>query len=321
MALRLDAVATAGGAGRDGKVPAPAARAAARAAEPSPAPRPADGRVAGVDVGAFSAAIDRWEAATAPLAAASGPPVFAHMDLLPGNVMVEDGGGGGGPPPPKPSLLARPGSGGGGGGGGNTPTSGAADSPTSTLAPCPYGPGPGMQFIDFEYARPAPRGFDLGNHWCEWAGLDCDWARCPPPAARAAFAAAYLAEAGRWEVKAGGKGGRRKAGQPPPPPSPSATAALVVEGDAYALAAHLWWSAWALVQARVSPIEFDYGAYAASRFAEFRAREGDVGAAVARLVAGRKAKAGGRWGGVVVGGGGALLLRRLGGCVRAQAPV
>lgn len=26
---------------------------------------------------------------------------------------------------------------------------------------------PGMTFIDFEYAEWAPRGFDLGNHFCE----------------------------------------------------------------------------------------------------------------------------------------------------------
>ena len=158
----------------------------------------------------------------------------------------------------------------------------------------PLGPGPGMQFIDFEYARPAPRGFDVGNHWCEWAGLACEWGRYPPPAARAAFAAAYLAEAAKWEEA--GPAGSAKAGTvaaASPSPTPAAIAALVVEGDAYALASHLWWTAWALVQARVSPIDFDYGGYAASRFACFLEREAEVRAAVEGLVASRARRAGG----------------------------
>ena len=31
------------------------------------------------------------------------------------------------------------------------------------------GPDGGVTFIDFEYARFAPRGYDVANHWCEWA--------------------------------------------------------------------------------------------------------------------------------------------------------
>jgi hypothetical protein len=38
-----------------------------------------------------------------------------------------------------------------------------------------------MQFIDFEYSCAGPRGFDLGNHFNEYAGFDCEywrWAAC-----------------------------------------------------------------------------------------------------------------------------------------------
>ena len=311
MALRIEAVAVSGGAGKDGKVPPALARAAARAATPSPAPLPPGGALHGLSIPALSAAIDRWEAATAPLASRCGPAVLCHMDLLPGNIMVEDGVGvgagegagakatrGGGPALANSSGRPGPAA-------GKDCAAAAADpaqappSPSSSPAPpLLHGPGPGMQFIDFEYARPAPRGFDLGNHWCEWAGLDCDWARYPSAASKAAFAAAYLAEAVRWAADGGGgEKGRAGAAAPaaaPPPPSPAAVAALVVEGDAYAQAAHLWWTAWALVQARVSPIDFDYGAYAASRFACFEVREDGVRAAVEGLVRAGRARAGWR---------------------------
>jgi thiamine kinase-like enzyme len=239
--------------------------------------------------------MDRWEAATAGLAAACGPAVFCHMDLLPGNIMVAHGGeetghgtAGGAVPAASASAPVA--------GKENAPLAAAAAPPSTTAPPPPtstllLGPGPDMQFIDFEYARPAPRGFDVGNHWCEWAGLDCEWGRYPPPAAKAAFASAYLTEASKWEVA-----GKRKwsvVAQAAAPPSPAAVAALVVEGDAYALASHLWWTAWALVQARVSPIAFDYGAYAASRFACFVEREEGVRAAVERLAASTAKRAGG----------------------------
>jgi ethanolamine kinase len=36
-----------------------------------------------------------------------------------------------------------------------------------------------MTFIDFEYADWAPRGFDLGNHFCEYAGFDGDYSKYP----------------------------------------------------------------------------------------------------------------------------------------------
>ena len=34
-------------------------------------------------------------------------------------------------------------------------------------APSAGGQRPAMTFIDFEYAERAPRGFDIGNHFCE----------------------------------------------------------------------------------------------------------------------------------------------------------
>ena len=54
--------------------------------------------------------------------------------------------------------------------------------------------GPNMQFIDFEYARWGPRGFDLGNHFNEYAGFECDYSRYPDKDHIAHFMRHYLSE-------------------------------------------------------------------------------------------------------------------------------
>jgi hypothetical protein len=48
---------------------------------------------------------------------------------------------------------------------------------------------------------------------------------------------------------------------------------LVAEANFYALLSHAYWGVWALVQARYSPIDFDYLEYHHLRMAEFRRRK------------------------------------------------
>jgi ethanolamine kinase len=36
-----------------------------------------------------------------------------------------------------------------------------------------------LYLIDFEYASYNYRGFDIGNHFNEYAGYDCDYSLCP----------------------------------------------------------------------------------------------------------------------------------------------
>lgn len=74
---------------------------------------------------------------------AGSPLVFAHADLLSGNLL----------------LLRRPGD--------------------SAQAPLDLRTAP-LQVIDFEYSMYAPRGFDVGNHFTEYAGFECDYTRCAP---------------------------------------------------------------------------------------------------------------------------------------------
>ena len=47
----------------------------------------------------------------------------------------------------------------------------------------------------------------------------------------------------------------------------------VVESNAFALASHQFWGIWALLQARYSPIEFDYMGYVTLRWSEFHRRK------------------------------------------------
>lgn len=71
---------------------------------------------------------------------AQSPVVFSHNDLLSGNILILQG----------------------------VDTHGTAEGEE----------GP-MQFIDFEYSAYGYRGFDLGNHFNEYAGFDCDYTKYP----------------------------------------------------------------------------------------------------------------------------------------------
>ena len=50
---------------------------------------------------------------------------------------------------------------------------------------------------------------------------------------------------------------------------------LCAEANVFALASHLFWGVWAVVQARYSPIDFDYLAYHHLRIGELRRRKGE----------------------------------------------
>ena len=56
--------------------------------------------------------------------------------------------------------------------------------------------GPGVvgavQFIDYEYGGYNYRGFDIGNHFCEFAGFDCDFSLFPEKAFQITWLRSYL---------------------------------------------------------------------------------------------------------------------------------
>lgn len=126
------------------------------------------------------------------------------------------------------------------------------------LAALPPPPDSELHLIDFEYGCYNARGFDLGNHFNEWAGFECDYSRYPSDQQQRTFLVAYLEAA---------QEGARCAS-----PSQEALDALVVEANVYALASHLYWAVWALLQAKYSAIDFDYLGYHSLRMAEARRR-------------------------------------------------
>jgi hypothetical protein len=85
--------------------------------------------------------------------------------------------------------------------------------------------------IDYEYGTYNPRGFDIGNHFCEWAGFDCDWSLYPSKGQQMKWLKSYLATHSGSEE-----------------PSQQELDNLYAEVNKYALAAHMFWGVWALIQ-------------------------------------------------------------------------
>jgi ethanolamine kinase len=116
-----------------------------------------------------------------------------------------------------------------------------------------------VRFIDYEYGAAGHAGFDVANHFGEYAGFDSDFERGFPDAAtRRDFAAAYLGT-----------------------DDPGTLDDFDAHIRFFTLVDHLWWGAWAVVQARHSPIDFDFMDYARLRFAGLAfhtARWGPLGA-------------------------------------------
>ncbi|THU67556.1 hypothetical protein C4D60_Mb05t25900 [Musa balbisiana] len=133
----------------------------------------------------------------------NAPVVFAHNDLLSGNLMLNDNEG-------------------------------------------------KLYFIDFEYGSYSYRGYDIANHFNEYAGLDCDYSLYPEKDAQYHFFKNYLEPEKPLEVP------------------DKDLEAIFVETNTYRLASHIYWALWALIQAKVSPIDFDYLWYFFLRYNEYK---------------------------------------------------
>jgi ethanolamine kinase len=104
-------------------------------------------------------------------------------------------------------------------------------------------------FIDYEYASLNYRGFDLGDHFQEWTGLELVDGLYPSKEEQLVFLKAYLAATTADDADLG---------------------KLYREANHFALVSDLFWVSWALVQASVSSIDFDYMAYAGTRWRRYK---------------------------------------------------
>lgn len=171
----------------------------------------------------------------------SSKTVFCHNDLQSGNIMYKG----------KPSASAT-----------SDDTLGEAAVPNSE--PTAQSPRRLVSLIDYEYSGYNPRGFDIGNHFCEWMtdyaaeeSHVLDLERYPSVEERRRYCRAYLGTINGVqdnEVSAEEVDG------------------LVSEADAYSLASHLLWASWALLQSKseTAAAGFDYIKYAAERIRSYR---------------------------------------------------
>jgi len=156
--------------------------------------------------------------------------VFAHCDLLSGNVIVL---------------------------------------PKSQLANGDKSAEPLVTFIDYEYATPSPAAFDLANHFAEWGGFDCDFSVLPTRAQRREFIAEYINTYFNL-VEA------KKPGAATAVDKEAEVEKLHQEVDHYRGVPGLYWGIWALIQATISEIDFDYASYAETRLGEYYAWRAEV---------------------------------------------
>ncbi|KAF2748141.1 kinase-like protein [Sporormia fimetaria CBS 119925] len=156
----------------------------------------------------------------------SDPFVFAHCDLLSGNVIIE-------PTPPSASVSVR-----------SSVSSGSDESE----------PAASVSFIDYEYATPAPAAFDIANHFAEWGGFDCDFSVLPTRPVRRAFLREYLQSYNLHSQRSYKEAELDE---------------LFDQVDQFRGVPGFYWGIWALIQAQISLIDFDYAKYAEVRLGEY----------------------------------------------------
>jgi ethanolamine kinase len=112
-----------------------------------------------------------------------------------------------------------------------------------------------VRFIDYEYATACPVAFDIANHFAEWGGYDCDYTMLPNQSVRSSFLEEYLATSTM--------GSRRTRVED------DAVRSMLKQVDDFRGIPGLYWGIWALIQATISQIDFDYASYAEVRLGEY----------------------------------------------------
>ncbi|KAI9764006.1 MAG: hypothetical protein M1840_008954 [Geoglossum simile] len=169
--------------------------------------------------------------------------VFGHTDLLSGNVIV------------RPHIDGKP--------------------PTDNVE--------SVSFIDYEYkaqhahryhsstdhlnryATPSPAAFDICNHFAEWGGFDCDYNLLPTRSIRREFLREYFRSYkhhNRLHLTTKDE--------------ETEIQCLFDEVDLFRGVPGFYWGIWALVQATISQIDFDYASYAEVRLSEYWAWRAEI---------------------------------------------
>jgi ethanolamine kinase len=158
--------------------------------------------------------------------------VYGHCDLLSANVIV------------RPQSTQD-----------QSPYSSSASSPTTAASTAASELPPAyVNFIDYEYATPCPAAFDISNHFAEWGGFDCDMSVLPTRSQRRDFLTTYIHSYNSY------RGREFKEEE---------LEQLMAEVDRFRGAPGFYWGVWALIQATISQIDFNYAEYADLRLSEY----------------------------------------------------
>ncbi|TRX98130.1 hypothetical protein FHL15_000775 [Xylaria flabelliformis] len=164
--------------------------------------------------------------------------VFAHCDLLSGNVIIEPKGPG---------------------------TNGVGHGLGESQPICQQQPS--VNFIDYEYATPSPAAFDLANHFAEWGGFECDYSVLPTQAQRLEFIREYTHT--YFSLVDRSENGENVDEE-------LEAQKLHAEVDMFRGVPGFYWCIWALIQATISHIDFDYAQYAEVRLGEYWAWRDEI---------------------------------------------
>jgi len=135
-------------------------------------------------------------------------------------------------------------------------------------------------FVDYEYSGYNFRGFDLGNHFCEWCGLDLEFQYYPDLTTRRDFLRYYLVAIGRLQEGALDNNNVEI--------TERALESILEECEFFAQVSHMFWHIWALVfvhntkegmesrgDAGVPNADFGYSLYASKRLKEYFRRKSE----------------------------------------------
>lgn len=117
-------------------------------------------------------------------------------------------------------------------------------------------------FIDYEYSTPSPAAFDISNHFAEWAGFDCDHGGVPTKSQRRDFLKHYVASFYFNAISEGDNLAMEIDMR-------AAIDQLYNQIDDFRGIPGFYWGIWALIQATISQIDFDYASYAEIRLGEY----------------------------------------------------
>lgn len=97
-----------------------------------------------------------------------------------------------------------------------------------------------VSFIDYEYASVSFRGFDIANHFCEFAGSECDWDNYPSKEFQLQWLLHYLLELKEQSCES-------LLDDDSPNSINEQVKELYNEVQVFSLASHFMWAIWALV--------------------------------------------------------------------------